>query len=84
MDWDTQSRWRKYIEIKLNRLSAEVGGKAGAEAERITAIMDEIDAVKKDLTALSDKIGDLPVRVKRMADFLNELREERKNGETND
>ena len=77
MDWDTQSRWRRYIEQKLNRLAAEVGGGAGAEAERITAIMDEIDELRKDLTDVSE-------RVKRMAEFLTELREERKDGENHD
>ena len=77
MDWDTQSRWRKYIEIKLNRLASEVGGNAGCQAERVTAIMDEIDGLRKDLTALSE-------RVERMAEFLTELKKERKDGGDHD
>ena len=80
MDWDTQLRWRKYIEIKLNRLGAEVGGNAGFQAERVTAIMDEIDGLRKDLTALSNSVGGLPERIERMAEFLTELKKERKNG----
>jgi len=77
MDWDTQSRWRRYIEQKLNRLAAEIGGGAGAEAERITAIMDEIDALREELKAISE-------RIQRHAEFLTELREERKDGENHD
>ena len=73
--WDTQLRWRKYIEIKLNRLASEVGGNAGAQAERVTAIMDEIDGLRQELKAISE-------RVERMAEFLTELKKERKDGET--
>jgi len=72
--WDTQLRWRKYIEIKLNRLGAEVGGNAGCQAERVTAIMDEIDGLRQELKAVAE-------RIERMAEFLTELKKERKNGE---
>ena len=45
-----------YYERTLNRIASEVGGNAKFQAERIAAVMDEIDGLRKDLSTLQARV----------------------------
>ena len=73
--WDEVSKRRiKYYEQTLNRLASEVQGNAGFQAERVTQIMDEIDALQGGIQALHEKVDEVVERVDRMAKFLNGMK----------
>jgi len=72
--WDeVEHRRLKYFEQKLARLASEVGGLQGYQAERITQLSEDIEELQQELKAVAE-------RVERMAEFLTELKKERKNG----
>ena len=66
-----------YYERTLNRIASEVGGNAKFQADRIAAIVEEIDAVRKEVGELRKSQETLVGRVDRIAEFLNTLK---KNG----
>jgi len=76
--WDeVEHRRLKYFEQKLGRLASEVGGFQGYQAERVAQLSEDIEELQKELKVVTE-------RVDRMAEFLNVLKAERKNGENHD
>jgi hypothetical protein len=72
---DMESRRFGEYERRLNRMEAWTRGHGDNDADRITAVMDEIDGLRKELEEIREW-------KERAAKFLNQLAEERKNGGT--
>ena len=68
---DMESRRFTEYERRLNRIEAWARGHGDADSDRITAVMDEIDGLRKELAAIREW-------QERAAKFLNQLAEERK------
>jgi hypothetical protein len=56
-----------YYEALLNRIASEVGGNAKFHAERTASLIVEIDGLRNDMKAITE-------RVDRMAQFLTTLK----------
>lgn len=70
---EVESRRLAHIERRLGEIGAAAKGQREFHADRLSDVLDQIDALRKELTELAE-------RVQRMADFLNQLKSERKNG----
>jgi uncharacterized protein HemX len=72
---DMESRRFIEYERRLNRMEAWTRGHCDTDSDRITAVVDEIDGLRKELEEIREW-------KERAAKFLNQLAEERKNGGT--
>lgn len=64
-----------YYEAALSRMGSEVAGNAKFNGERIADLIEQIDGLRKSVTALT-------ARVDRMAEFLTELKKAKPNGDS--
>ena len=64
-----------YYEAALSRIGSEVAGNAKCNGERFADLIEQIDALRKSVAALT-------ARVDRMAEFLTELKKARPDGDS--
>ena len=70
---DVERRRLVQIERRLNELGCLTKGNQAFQADRIADVIEQIEAVRVELKTLE-------ARVSRMAEFLNQVKSERKNG----
>jgi hypothetical protein len=59
--WETPEMWRKYVERQLYELGTLVKGQIPIQADRIADVVEQIEALRKELKAVHeklDKVGD--------------------------
>jgi ubiquinone biosynthesis protein UbiJ len=78
-DWsmaaEMESRRLSQIERRLAEIGSESRGQREFHADRLADVLDQVDELRGQVVSLVE-------RVERMAKFLHELRQERKNGES--
>lgn len=72
---EVKSRQLAVIERMLNRLASEVGGNAKFHAERVAALVEEIELLRNEFGGLRNDLKGLVGRVDRMAEFLTKLKQ---------
>jgi hypothetical protein len=64
MHWETpEMRW-KWVERTMYELGCLVKGQIPIQAERVAALVEEIDALRKELTATREKLDKVAEYVK--------------------
>lgn len=53
--WETPEMWRKYVERQLYELGTLVKGQIPVQADRVADLVEQIDAVRKDLNSLTER-----------------------------
>ena len=61
MEWNTQERWRKQVERKLNKLGSMVHGNQDFQADRIADVVEQIAELRSELKDVSERLHKLSV-----------------------
>jgi cytochrome c556 len=63
-DWDTYQAWRKQIERRLFELGALVKGNLPIQADRVNDCVEQIDELRQELKAVSERIEKMATWIK--------------------
>jgi len=54
--WQTVEMWRKQIERRVFELSALVKGNAPAQSDRILEVVEQVEALRKELKTTNERL----------------------------
>ena len=55
-DWNSYELWRKQIERRLYELGALAKGAIPIQADRISDVVEQVDALRKEVETLSERM----------------------------